>query len=462
MTLRGLFLLNIVLSLIFSQEIPSEYFLTDSINNLFDYGMNWTNNSTLDQIRYADVRDDMNDSSISKMKTSFGTKFNKYNYHLIFDNRIVFKEYFFLHARFRATNDEKSIKGYTGIPRKKKRFGGLNSGEYEYASFGFQNEWLLFQLGRGRQSWGAGKGINIILNEFSPSYDYALFGFDLKNYKFRYFHGFLESRGFSDPINRYILGRAIEKTNYKNLIFSFSEIIIYQGVNRPLDISMLSPVGLHTEIELNNRQNSPGNNQNAVWQFSLDYHTLNRIRFSINYLIDELTIDTKEINEGETNLTAFSFKSTYYWGDYNDIKLLTDFSIETVGTYTFKHFYGMNNFVSRGKTLGNINGSDFIKQNISFRFENFFKYKFIISYSKFVSGENNIVLDPYLGNINIFEVDFPSGLNYNIYNFNVLYKYWYNKNICFEMFYNRSTGQIIKDELNFSVLYTLPLSEFYN
>ena len=35
---------------------------------------------------------------------------------------------------------------------------------------------------------------------------------------------------------------------------------------------MISPVGLHAEIELNNRQNYQGNKQNAVWQFSLDYH----------------------------------------------------------------------------------------------------------------------------------------------------------------------------------------------
>ena len=369
MTFRRLLFLSTVISLTISQEIPSEHFLTDSISSLFDYGMNWADNSTLDQIRYSHMNNYMNDSSSSKMETYFGMKINKNNYHLIFNNRIVFKEHFFLHAKFRATNDEKSLEGYTGIPRKKRRIGGLNSGEYEYASFGFQNEWLLFQLGRGRQSWGAGEGINLILNEFSPSYDYALFGFDLKNYKFRYFHGFLESVGFSNPINRYILGRSIEKTNYKNLIFSFSEIIVYQGVNRPLDISMLSPVGLHTEIELNNRQNAPGNNQNAVWQFSLDYHTLNRIRFSMNFLIDELTIDSDEISEGETNLTAFSFKSTYHLGDYNDTKLMTEFSIESVGTYTFKHFYKMNNFVSRGKTLGNINGSDFFKQKICFRLE---------------------------------------------------------------------------------------------
>ena len=95
------------------------------------------------------------------------------------------------------------------------------------------------------------------------------------------------------------------KKQILKLNFSFSEIIIYQGENRPLDFSMISPVGLHSEIEFNNRQNYQGNKQNAVWQFSLDYHW-KRLRISGNYLIDELTIDEEEIKQGESNLTGFS------------------------------------------------------------------------------------------------------------------------------------------------------------
>ena len=100
----------------------------------------------------------------------------------------------------------------------------------------------------------------------------------------------------------------MKKQILKNFIFSFSEIIIYHGENRPLDFSMISPVGLHTEIELNNRQNYQGNKQNAVWQFCLDYHWKKRLRISGNYLIDELTIDEEEIKQGESNLTGYSAK----------------------------------------------------------------------------------------------------------------------------------------------------------
>ena len=46
------------------------------------------------------------------------------------------------------------------------------------------------------------------------------------------------------------------------------------------------------EVELNDRQNSQGtDNGNGVWQLSLDYLFKSNIRFSLNYLFDEFTLD---------------------------------------------------------------------------------------------------------------------------------------------------------------------------
>ena len=36
------------------------------------------------------------------------------------------------------------------------------------------------QMGRGRQSWGAGNDIQLALSEDSPSYDYGLLGLHFK------------------------------------------------------------------------------------------------------------------------------------------------------------------------------------------------------------------------------------------------------------------------------------------
>ena len=75
----------------------------------------------------------------------------------------------------------------------------------------------------------------------------------------------------------------------------------------------------------------------------------------------------------------------------------------------------MNNFVSRNLTLGNINGSDFIKHTFNLRFYKNIKTNLILSYSRFVSGENNINLDPYSSYENIIKTNFPSGVNQNSY-----------------------------------------------
>ena len=250
-----------------------------------------------------------------------------------------------------------------------------------------------------------------------------------------------------------MLVEQLKKQILKNLIFSFSEIIIYQGENRPLDFSMISPVGLHSEIEFNNRQNYQGNKQNAVWQFSLDYHWKKRLRISGNYLIDELTIDEEEIKQGESNLTGFSGKISYLIGNYRDFEILADLIVEIVGTYTFKHTYGMNNFVSRGLTLGNLNGSDFIKHTFNLRFYKNIKTNLIVSFSKLLSGENNINLDPYSPYENIIKTNFPSGTNQNSYKISSVFKYWINDFCNLQASYDIYSGHSSSKELKFSLFY---------
>ena len=89
---------------------------------------------------------------------------------------------------------------------------------------------------------------------------------------------------------------------------------------------------------------------------------LKKLRFSFNFLIDELTLDEEELKKGETQLTAFSAKINYSIGDIYKYKTFFDISLEQVGSFTYKHQYGMNNFVSRNLLLGNLNGSDFKNQ----------------------------------------------------------------------------------------------------
>ena len=53
----------------------------------------------------------------------------------------------------------------------------------------------------------------------------------------------------------HIIGRGIEWNNHKNIILSLSELVVYSGINRPIDFAYLNPLSSHLEIELNDRQN---------------------------------------------------------------------------------------------------------------------------------------------------------------------------------------------------------------
>ena len=56
-----------------------------------------------------------------------------------------------------------------------------------------------------------------------------------------------------DNSQRYLSARGLEYKNNKNLMLSLSEVVIYSGKNRSIDIAYLNPVSTHLEIELNDK-----------------------------------------------------------------------------------------------------------------------------------------------------------------------------------------------------------------
>ena len=129
-------------------------------------------------------------------------------------------------------DDVDAFPRFSGLSQRRSRF-GFKAGETDMSGFGYDDGKLLFQISRGRQDWGAGNNINLALSSSSPPYDYLLGGINLGLLKLRYFNGFLESDSLG--INRFISSRGFEINNFKNFIFSVSELVIYSGINRPMD-----------------------------------------------------------------------------------------------------------------------------------------------------------------------------------------------------------------------------------
>jgi len=429
----------IILSLVLinvrkTQEIPNEFYIFKK-NKFSGTYESWDNISTLGPPRFNIIPDYYSGYDSIKIVTRFGLinktmggvdsnkKVNNTAYYGF--GHLSFKKNFYAYFYARIIyNNSNIFPRYTG----KERYYG-RSGEIDISGIGYQNNWIILQLGRGRQDWSSGEDIQLVLSENSPSYDYGLIGFEFKNIRARYFHGYLERK---NNFNRFITGRGIEWTNSKSIVLSLSEIAIYSGENRPLDIAYLNPIGSHLEIEMNERQNQDGfSGGNGVWQISADILLPYHFRISGNFLYDEYTIDKDHnMERGQGDSKAYSIRAElpilFYdknnlekdSGDGDNKKIGSKTSNRfrsffyldyiMIGTHTLRHMQGYNNFVQRDLPLGWYNGSD--GEQFRFGFKMLSK-KFLLNSNigTYRYGAQNIRSNPYSPYLSFIITDFPSG-----------------------------------------------------
>ncbi len=407
------------------QTIPNEFKEFNKRKILMDSGKNWFQNSTFGSSRIINSKDG---TDSLKIKGRFGIQAFKKARAFYGFGHFTYKSNFHGYLFSRVVNYPNLFERYSGIPRDINRY-GFTSGETDQSGICFENDWLIFQFGRGRESWGAGNDIHLGLSENSNSYDYGMLDLDFGNLRVRYFNGYLETDSLF--VNRYITGRGIEWNNEKNFLVGLSEVVIYSGKNRLLDFSYLNPISTHLEIELNNKQNDLGtDNGNGVWQLSMDYLFRNNLRFSINYLFDEFVLDKVQKDANKNNEGGYSFRIVHSFETFNIYN--TYFSLIKIGTNTFRHEDGKNNFVTRGKPLGWIYGSD--GRELKFGFNCFSERMSMLlntSIGRRDLGVNSIVEDTYAPYTNYFSGSFPSGDFIKTFFLQLGFQWWYKPFLSF-------------------------------
>lgn len=437
-----------------SQAIPYSFLEHKLLRKNFLVNQNWSDNTIFGLRRY---KHDHEISDSLKVKSRFGTYISRGQKMVYAHGHFTYKKNFHGYLFPRIVNNPDNFIGYSGVSRDIVR-AGFSSGETDNSGITYENEWMIMQFGRGRQSWGAGDDIQLAISEKSNSYDYGMLDLDFKKLRVRYFHGYLESDSIS--INRYITGRGIEWNNNKNLLVGISEVIIYSGKNRPIDFSYFNPMSTHLEIELNDRQNKQGiDSGNGVWQFSLDYLPMKKVRLSCNYLYDEFILDKEQKNNGKGTGRAYSSKVSYYPIINNHSYFSIFFSIISVGTNTFKHEEGKNNFVQRNNPLGWQIGSD--AREIKLGFDWMHRERFVANLEIGVRnmGEKNIInglYDPY---IDYLDEPFPSGEIENISFIMSKIQWWWKPNVSFfsKFDYNNSNkiGDYFKLNIGIDMFYKI-------
>ena len=443
---------TLLLVTVYSTEIPNDFFQFQIRKLHIDAGDNWESNTIFGPIRYANL-DQKSDSL--KINARFGSSIFNDRRAIYAYGLFTFKKNFHGYLYPRIVDNPDSFSGYSGIARDISR-GGFTSGETDISGISFENEWMIIQFGRGRQSWGAGNNIQLALSEESNSYDYGMLDLDFNKIRVRYFHGYLETD--SNSVNRYITGRGIEWNNNRNLLLGLSEIIIYSGKDRPIDFSYFNPMSTHLEIELNDRQNRSGiDGGNGVWQLSLDYLMKDNLRFSFNYLFDEFVLDKQQRDKGKGTGRAYSLKTVYSPIIKGNSLLLCHLSIISVGTNTFRHGVGDNNFVQRNDPLGWVVGSD--SREFKLGLDWLYQKKIItkISFGVKNIGEKNFINNLYAPYENYLDEPFPSGNINNINFISTSLHWWLKPNIAFfsDIHYNNSdkSGSYFKTNFGIDIFY---------
>ena len=250
---------------------------------------------------------------------------------------------------------------------------------------------------------------NLALSEKSAAYDQGTLQLIFNNLRLRYFHGYLET--LENNNHRYITGRGIEYNNQRNLIIGAHEVVIYSGVDRPIDLAYMNPISTHLEVELNQRDNRSGGTRggNAIWQLVLDWMPVKRLRFSANLLADEIVIDKFEREEGRPHALAYQIRlARSIIASHIAYTLFTEYN--KVGTYTLRHGDGINNFVSRGIPLGTELGSDSDQWQIGARVITPCRLISTFRFGKKRSGVQNLLQNLYEPNSQFVDVPFPSGI----------------------------------------------------
>ena len=433
--------------LVFNQSIPINNFIYRSRLMVYDAGEDWESLTLFGSAGYSP------ESNLQVTKLSSDTffrgfidfQFGSRNHSLQGFGYLKFKDHFYgyIYPTLLNKTPKKNHSNYTNT-----NFFNEKDGQ---SGLGFKNDWAILQIGRGRESWGAGTNIQLALSDYSSMYDYFVLGSDYGQIRVRYIHGFLEN--IENNINRFITARGFEWTNKKSLIVGLSETVIYSGKNRSIDIGYFNPMSSHLEIELNERLNFTGNgNSNAVWQFHIEYLLKNNIRFSLNYLIDEFVIDKQiEIEKEHGNGLSMRLAYTPLQSSNNILTFYSSFVY--VGTPTFRHKYGSNNFVQNGRPLGWPKGSDGLDYSIGVNFSSRKNIILSIFSGFFQSGEESTtqrVFDPYE---DYQPGIFPSGLINNIYYVGSLVDYlWGDKYLVRSSMYLSKNNNMVELKLSMLIL----------
>ena len=155
----SLFFLN---GAIFSQIIPNEYFEYKLTQLLYDSGQNWKSLSFFNDIRFQtiNIKKDKNNKKYLVKSNTFVHTSNK-DLSFVSFSHFRFKKKYYGYLYSKAGHQNSAFHLYKNL--NQKDLDDKNIINVESSGFGYQNNWVTLQIGKGKESWGAGENIEFRL-----------------------------------------------------------------------------------------------------------------------------------------------------------------------------------------------------------------------------------------------------------------------------------------------------------
>ncbi len=156
-----------------------------------------------------------------------------------------------------------------------------------YLKLDFKYLSLLF--GRDYLRWGPGQNDFLLVSGFAPPFDMLKLGGEIGKFKFLFFATVLDGITISDTLyKRYLSGHRINFKPEPYLELGVSEVVLYGGADRSLELYYLNPVFLYYGEQFNQ-----GMDDNPLWSFDFSLTRIRNVELYGEFMIDDFQYDFK-------------------------------------------------------------------------------------------------------------------------------------------------------------------------
>jgi hypothetical protein len=285
---------------------------------------------------------------------------------------------------------------------------GNLTGTIDLATFSYRHGKIELLVGRDFVRWGPSENDALLLNDQSPPFDLARFGFHHRWFDFHYFvtgldHDFaspLDTAGeyIAPYVRRYLAGHRLQIHPWRTLEFGLSEVVVWGGPYRQLEAYYLNPFLPFYWEQLNGFTDD-----NPLWSFEVSYVFPQGPMLYGELLIDDFQIDFKSEPDQIGGLVGVN------WSDFAGVQgsyLTVEWTRIQPTVYGQNRPY--NRYLNHRVGIGSTLGTDADRWYLRWRQHLTRAFDVELRGSRVRKGENEIVT-PQIGAVP-FGQKFPTGV----------------------------------------------------